>query len=245
MTRKILFGNNISGTGKMYSKTLRPFHNIISHCSNTFTSIREHLKAETYDALFFFISSDSNELRDFIKEIHADFPELKICPLLYSDYEHLAEKLISMGAFMCFELPISVDVFSFYVISKFFEMDNIAVPYEVSKFLIEKKVPSHTKGFYFLAACIEAVVDNPEMLGNASRILYPYVVKRTSATSTAWIERAIRNLSEMSFRNNIYFRYYPEESRLSTKVFIKAISDEYRKVRDDYDADPLDGVFYN
>lgn len=232
MSVKLLFGNNISGTGKMISKNLKRFKFEVSHCSNTFDCLMNALEKDNYNAVFFFVKNETTELYEFISNVKSKFPGIKIYALLYSDSQVSGKKLLDADITAYYQMPFSINIFYFSVIKEFWQ--DIYIPVATSEFLIDKGIPSSTKGFYFLSLCVEMVSKDSDMLSNASKLLYPSVLEKMEASSLAWIERSIRNVSKMAFKNGIFFEFYPDDVKLSNKVFIKALADEYNKVSCNY-----------
>lgn len=226
MEKKLLFGNNISNIGKALSKSFSYFDFKISYCGNTYANIMKNLETTNYDGLFFLVMAENKEVYSFIKDVKNKFPDINIYPLVYNDYAAMADNLMKAGATDCFIIPLSSINLCFSVIYDFFDEDDIIVSLEIAEFLIRKGFPAHVKGFYFFCLCVEKIIDEPEMFTNFSKLLYPYIKEKTGS-SIAWIERSIRNLSNMIYKKGIRFENYPDEKNLSNKVMVKVMADEY------------------
>ncbi len=226
MEKKILFGNNISNLGKIISKDFNFFNFKVSYCGNNYSNIMNNLQKFDFDALFFFVIHDSDELHSFMGNVKQSFPYLKIYPIICESSEIMKEKLLKYGVEKCFSLPITSENLCFSVIHDFFSDDEIMVSIEIAYFLIKNGFPHHVKGFYFLCMCMEMVIDEPKLFTNFSKLLYPSVRERTGS-SVAWIERSIRNLSKMIYKNGVRFENYPDDKKLTNKALVKAISDKY------------------
>lgn len=59
-------------------------------------------------------------------------------------------------------------------------------------------VPAHIKGYQYLREAIIYSVEDPEMLGAVTKILYPAIAKRSHTTSSR-VERAIRHAIEVAW----------------------------------------------
>ena len=224
--KKILFGNNISNLGKIISRDFRYFDFKVSYCGNNYSDIMSNLQKYDFEALFFFVIHDSCELDSFMINIRKMFPNLKIYPIICESFETIKEKLLNYGAEKCFSLPITSENLCFSVIHDFFYDDEIIVSIDIADFLIKNGFPHHVKGFYFLCLCIEMVIDEPELFTNFSKLLYPAIKERTGS-SIAWIERSIRNLSKMIYKNGVRFENYPDDKKLTNKALVKAITYKY------------------
>ena len=62
----------------------------------------------------------------------------------------------------------------------------------VTEFIHEVGVPAHIKGYQYLRDAIMMTVNDPEMLGAITKILYPEIAKKHKTTSSR-VERAIRH----------------------------------------------------
>ncbi len=68
----------------------------------------------------------------------------------------------------------------------------------VTEFIHEVGVPAHIKGYQYLRDAIIMTVDDQEMLGAITKILYPEIAKKHKTTSSR-VERAIRHAIEVAW----------------------------------------------
>lgn len=68
----------------------------------------------------------------------------------------------------------------------------------VTEFIHEVGVPAHIKGYQYLRDAIMMTVNDPEMLGAITKILYPEIAKKHKTTSSR-VERAIRHAIEVAW----------------------------------------------
>ena len=68
----------------------------------------------------------------------------------------------------------------------------------VTNMLHEIGIPAHIKGYQYLREAIIYSVEDPEMLGAVTKILYPAIAKRSHTTSSR-VERAIRHAIEVAW----------------------------------------------
>lgn len=227
MKKRILFGNNISNTGKTLSKNLGYFNFKVSCCGNTFRNIMKNLEADSnYEGLFFFVNRENDALYSFMDDMSKKFPHIKIYPLVSSDFDYMKEILIDCGAKQCFSMPINSEDLYFSVVHDFFNEDEVIVSTEISKFLVKHGFPTNVKGFQFVCISIETVIDDPKMFRNFSKCLYPYISEKTGST-IAWIERSIRNMSASVYKNGVRFERFPDDAKLTNKALIKLLADMY------------------
>ncbi len=69
---------------------------------------------------------------------------------------------------------------------------------DVTDMIHEIGVPAHIKGYQYLRDAIMLSVEDSEMLGSITKILYPTIAKRF-ATTPSRVERAIRHAIEVAW----------------------------------------------
>ena len=105
----------------------------------------------------------------------------------------------------------------------------------ISEIMHQIGVPAHIKGYQYLREAIKLSVNDPEMLGSVTKILYPTVAKNFSTTSSR-VERAIRHAIEVAWdRGDVdvlssYFGYTIQSQRgkPTNSEFIAMIADKLR-----------------
>ena len=75
---------------------------------------------------------------------------------------------------------------------------NHSMEAEITQTIHEIGVPAHIKGYQYLREAIIYSVEDPEMLGAVTKILYPAIAKRSHTTSSR-VERAIRHAIEVAW----------------------------------------------
>ncbi|MBO5483875.1 MAG: sporulation transcription factor Spo0A [Lachnospiraceae bacterium] len=88
------------------------------------------------------------------------------------------------------------------VISTVFEnrnrkMEN-SLEADVTEIIHEIGIPAHIKGYQYLRDAIMMAVNDTEMLGSITKVLYPTIAKRHKTTSSR-VERAIRHAIEVAW----------------------------------------------
>jgi len=80
----------------------------------------------------------------------------------------------------------------------FEENKNRGLESEVTSIIHEVGVPAHIKGYHYLRDAIIMSVNDMEMLGAVTKILYPAIAKKHNTTSSR-VERAIRHAIEVAW----------------------------------------------
>lgn len=69
---------------------------------------------------------------------------------------------------------------------------------DVTDMIHEIGVPAHIKGYQYLREAIMMSVEEPDMLGSITKVLYPTIAKKYQTTSSR-VERAIRHAIEVAW----------------------------------------------
>lgn len=105
----------------------------------------------------------------------------------------------------------------------------------ISDIMRQIGVPAHIKGYKYLRTSIKLCVEDPEMLGSVTKLLYPTVAKMNNTTSSR-VERAIRHAIEVAWdRGDVdvlssYFGYTIQSQRgkPTNSEFIAMIADKLK-----------------
>ena len=105
----------------------------------------------------------------------------------------------------------------------------------ITKIFHQIGIPAHIKGYRYLRTAIMYTVNDSDMIGNITKILYPSVAKAYK-TTTSRVERAIRHAIEVAWDRgdvdtlNAYFGYTVQSSRgkPTNSEFIAMIADSLR-----------------
>jgi len=106
---------------------------------------------------------------------------------------------------------------------------------EVTNIIHEMGIPAHIKGYQYLREAIMMVVEEVDLLGSVTKILYPQIATKFDTTSSR-VERAIRHAIEVAWsRNNIetikkFFGYTinTERGKPTNSEFIALVADRLR-----------------
>lgn len=106
---------------------------------------------------------------------------------------------------------------------------------EVTEILHQIGIPAHIKGYLYLRDAIIMVVEDIDLLGSVTKVLYPNIAERFNTTPSR-VERAIRHAIEVAWsRNNIdvikkFFGYTikTEKGKPTNSEFIAMMADRLR-----------------
>lgn len=106
---------------------------------------------------------------------------------------------------------------------------------DVTNIIHEIGIPAHIKGYQYLREAIMMVVEDVDLLGSVTKILYPRIAEKFDTTSSR-VERAIRHAIEVAWsRNNIetikkFFGYTinTERGKPTNSEFIALVADRLR-----------------
>ena len=105
----------------------------------------------------------------------------------------------------------------------------------ISGFMLELGIPAHLRGYQYLRSAVEMCVEDLELVGSVTKLLYPDLAKMHKTTDQK-IERAIRNAIEVSWErgNGVLFEELfgynnsEEYSRPTNSEYIAAVADHIR-----------------
>jgi two-component system response regulator (stage 0 sporulation protein A) len=115
------------------------------------------------------------------------------------------------------------------------EQPRISLEEEVTEIMHQIGIPAHIKGYLYLRDAIIMVVEDIDLLGSITKILYPEIAQRFNTTPSR-VERAIRHAIEVAWaRNNIdvikkFFGYTikTEKGKPTNSEFIAMMADHLR-----------------
>lgn len=113
---------------------------------------------------------------------------------------------------------------------------------EITNIIHEIGIPAHIKGYLYLREAISMVVEEIELLGSVTKVLYPRIAEKFDTTPSR-VERAIRHAIEVAWsRNNIetikkFFGYTinTEKGKPTNSEFIALVADKIRLKNKKYD----------
>lgn len=106
---------------------------------------------------------------------------------------------------------------------------------EISGLMLELGIPAHLKGYQYLRTAIIMCVEDMELIGSVTKLLYPELAKKYT-TTVQKIERAIRNAIEVSWErgnSELFERLFgysngSEHNRPTNSEYIASVADYIR-----------------
>ena len=104
---------------------------------------------------------------------------------------------------------------------------------KISKIFISVGIPPHIKGYYYLREGVKMSVENPEIINNITKQLYPKIGEKFSTTASK-VERAIRHAIEVACNRGridtinslLGIRAYSSSDKPTNGEFIALIADK-------------------
>lgn len=105
----------------------------------------------------------------------------------------------------------------------------------ISGLMLELGIPAHLKGYQYLRTAITMCVEDMELIGSVTKLLYPELAKQYM-TTVQKIERAIRNAIEVSwergngelFEKLFGYSNSIEHNRPTNSEYIASVADYVR-----------------
>ena len=166
-------------------------------------------------------------------------------------HENITRRAVELGASYYILKPFDMDILP----GRIRQLNNSALPSttetvdavvkekqssrslneEVTGILHQIGIPAHIKGYLYLRDAILMVVEDVDLLGSITKILYPEIAGRFNTTASR-VERAIRHAIEVAWaRNNVevikkFFGYTisSEKGKPTNSEFIAMIADHMR-----------------
>lgn len=205
------------------------------------------LEAQHFDVVLmdaFMANEDAVDVLDYINSSPAEKPLAVV--LSSVDSQDFEEQMIDAGADYYFIKPVNPSSVAKRICrlaswksekkkretEMFTESDMDIV---ISDIMRQIGVPAHIKGYQYLRTAIKLCVNDNEMLGSVTKILYPTVAKEFNTTSSR-VERAIRHAIEVAWdRGDVdvlssFFGYTIQSQRgkPTNSEFIAMIADKLK-----------------
>lgn len=103
----------------------------------------------------------------------------------------------------------------------------------ISDLMLELGIPAHLRGYQFLRSAIGMCVEDMELVGSVTKLLYPDLAKMYQTTDTK-IERAIRNAIEVSWERGNTDHFEELFGYSNTLEYTRPTNSEYIAVVADY-----------
>jgi two-component system response regulator (stage 0 sporulation protein A) len=170
----------------------------------------------------------------------------KIIMLTALGQESITQRVVELGADYYILKPFNMDV----LISRIRQLANAVttqrpantqsikarpLDVEVTNIIREIGIPAHIKGYQYLRDAIMMIINEIELLGAVTKVLYPMIAEKYSTTPSR-VERAIRHAIEVAWNRgnmdmiNRLFGYTVklEKGKPTNSEFMAMIADKLR-----------------
>jgi len=170
----------------------------------------------------------------------------KIIMLTALGHENITQRVVELGADYYILKPFNMDV----LISRIRQLANTisthrpvavqsikarSMDVEVTNIIREIGIPAHIKGYQYLRDAIMMIINEIELLGAVTKVLYPMIAEKYSTTPSR-VERAIRHAIEvawgrgnMEMINKIFgYTVKLEKGKPTNSEFMAMIADKLR-----------------
>ncbi len=154
----------------------------------------------------------------------------------------IIERAINSGAYYYMLKPFNEEMFikrlyetaeNRQLESKSLTQKKNSLDERISKIFISVGIPPHIKGYYYLREGVKMAVENPDIINNITKQLYPKIGKRYSTTPSK-VERAIRHAIEVAWNRGrietinslLGIRAYIGNEKPTNGEFIALIADK-------------------
>lgn len=241
--RKIMIAEN-NDFGQNCSRALSSYGYSVTLIEKDGSQVLTRVKYDTPDVIImdaFMLHVDAIGVIKRINEM-TDIKKPIVVVLSGVDNSHFEHEIMACGADYYFLKPVEVDILAQRIsqltgwkrgTAKKDPSEDLEVV--VSQIMHQIGVPAHIKGYQYLREAIILSVNDMEMMGSVTKILYPTVAK-TYKTTSSRVERAIRHAIEVAWdRGDVdvlssYFGYTIQSSRgkPTNSEFIAMIADKLR-----------------
>jgi len=170
----------------------------------------------------------------------------KIIMLTALGHENITQRVVELGADYYILKPFNMDV----LINRIRQLANTistqrpaavqsikarSMDVEVTNIIREIGIPAHIKGYQYLRDAIMMIINEIELLGAVTKVLYPMIAEKYSTTPSR-VERAIRHAIEvawgrgnMEMINRIFgYTVKLEKGKPTNSEFMAMIADKLR-----------------
>lgn len=246
-TLKILIADDTKDFGKECRDELKNAGFEVTLTAKDGSRVISVLETQRVDVILmdaFMANQDAIDVLEYIDSSLAEKPLVALVSAI--DSQDFEEQMISAGADYYFIKPVNPKTVAKRIVrlsswkaekkkrelSPFTDSDMDVV---ISDIMRQIGVPAHIKGYQYLRTAIKLSVNDSEMLGSVTKLLYPTVAKMYNTTSSR-VERAIRHAIEVAWdRGDVdvlssYFGYTIQSQRgkPTNSEFIAMIADKLK-----------------
>ncbi|MCM1114667.1 MAG: sporulation transcription factor Spo0A [Clostridium sp.] len=244
---KVLIADDTAVFGKECQKELKSLGYDVCLTKKDGSRVISILETQHIDVILMDVFMANSDAIDVLEYINHSLSEKPLVVVISSmDSQDFEEQMINAGADYYLIKPVTPASVAKRIArlstwktdkkkrndSSFSEMDMDIV---VSDIMRQIGVPAHIKGYQYLRTSIKLAVDDAEMLGSVTKLLYPTVAKMYNTTASR-VERAIRHAIEVAWdRGDVdvlssYFGYTIQSQRgkPTNSEFIAMIADKIK-----------------
>ena len=243
---KVLIADDSASFGKECKKELESAGFDVVLTGKDGMRVMSLLDSQHFDAVLmdvFMAHADGVEVLEHIEKSLAEKPLVLLISAM--DNAEFEEQMISAGADYYFIKPVTpqsvakrIERLSSWKTEKqkrTAEISDNDIEVVISDIMRQIGVPAHIKGYQYLRTAIKLSVEDSDMLGSVTKLLYPTVAKIFNTTSSR-VERAIRHAIEVAWdRGDVdvlssYFGYTIQSQRgkPTNSEFIAMVADKIR-----------------
>ena len=243
---KVLIADDSASFGKECKKELESAGFDVVLTGKDGMRVMSLLDSQHFDAVLmdvFMAHADGVEVLEHIEKSLAEKPLVLLISAM--DNAEFEEQMISAGADYYFIKPVTpqsvakrIERLSSWKTEKqkrTAEISDNDIEVVISDIMRQIGVPAHIKGYQYLRTAIKLSVEDSDMLGSVTKLLYPTVAKIFNTTSSR-VERAIRHAIEVAWdRGDVdvlssYFGYtiQGQRGKPTNSEFIAMISDKLK-----------------
>lgn len=180
-----------------------------------------------------------------VRRIRKENTAIKILVLSVMNSEEIVSIVSQAGANYFMAKPCSFSILKQRILDLFIEKPvsdtinqensagQISMDEKISKIFISVGIPPHIKGYGFLREGVKLAMNEPEMINNITKKLYPKIGERYNTTPSK-VERAIRHAIEVAWSrgrietiNNILgVQAYVNHQKPTNGEFIALVADK-------------------
>lgn len=242
---KVLVADESEEIGKACERELKAMGYDVTTCERNGDVVMSYTDSQHYDAVImdvFMSAADGIEVIEHINDSLSERPFIVLLSTISTtDFE---EQVINAGADYYFIKPIKPAAVAKRIESlikwkgekaKRMSSSSDDIEVVISDIMRQIGVPAHIKGYQYLRTSIMLCIEDPEMLGSVTKILYPTVAKQYNTTASR-VERAIRHAIEVAWdRGDVdilssYFGYtiQAQRGKPTNSEFIAMIADKLK-----------------
>ena len=218
-------------------KSVRPYELTFAAISNDVREAELLLESLIVQVVIIYSDEYDDNIVKFIDDLKASPSRPIICtignrPNDYEDIAHLALNSAKSAPDICNEILIMPLDKRDNLVDVKINRDRI-LDERLANIFISAGIPPHIKGYQFLREAVKQAVNDPGMINNITKMLYPAVAERFG-TSPSKVERAIRHAIEVAWSrgkieniNNIYgIKIFSRGDKPTNGELIALVSDK-------------------